>query len=29
MMRCGDVAYGEYDPALVKLCKLLRLSASR
>jgi hypothetical protein len=29
MKRCGSVSSGGYDPALIQLCKLLRVSASR
>lgn len=29
MRRCGTIGGGGYDPALVNLCKLLRMSASR
>lgn len=29
LKRCGSVSAGGYDPALVELCKLLRMSAAR
>jgi len=29
LKRCGSVSSGGYDPALVELCKLLRMSAAR